>query len=60
MVWTESRISQQVIKLTDCDVRMIGSCGTSNATKKGTLKIVIRNAQDQFILVALEFCWCPI
>ena len=54
MVCTESRISKQVIKLTDWDVRIIGSCGTSNATKKGTLKFGIRNAQDQIIPVALE------
>ena len=33
MVCTESRISKQVIKLTDYDVRIIGSCGTTNATK---------------------------
>ena len=34
MVCTESRISKPVIKLTDCDVRLIGSCGTSNEAKK--------------------------
>ena len=39
MVCTESRISKQLIKLTDCDVRIIGSCGTSNATTKGTLNL---------------------
>ena len=47
MVCTESHISKQVIKLTDCDVLIIGSCGTSNATKKGTLKLGVRNAQEQ-------------
>ena len=54
MVCTESRISKQLIKLTDCDVRIIGSCGTSNATKKGMLKSGIRIAPDQIIPVALE------
>ena len=54
MVCTESRISKQVIKLTDCDERIVGSCGTSNASKKGTLKFDVRNAQDQIIPVALE------
>ena len=54
MVCTESRISKQVIKLIDCDVRIIGSCGTSNTTKKGSLKFGVRNAQDQVIPVALE------
>ena len=54
MVCTESRISKQVIKLTDCDVSVIGSCGTSNATKKGTLKFGVRNFQDQLIRIALE------
>ena len=54
MVCTESRISKPVIKLTDCDVRLIGSCGTSNEAKKGTLKFGVRNAQDQIIPVALE------
>ena len=38
-VCTESRISKRVKKLTDCDVRIIGSCGTSNATTKGTLNL---------------------
>ena len=42
-----------MIKLTDCDVRIIGSCGTPNATKKGTLKFGIRNVQDQITPVAL-------
>ena len=41
-----------MIKLTDGDVRIMGTCGTSNATKKGTLKIGIRNAQDRIIPVA--------
>ena len=54
MVCTESRISKHVIKPTDCDVRITGSFGTSNATKKGTLKFGIRNAQDQIIPVALD------
>ena len=54
MVCTEPRISKQVIKLTDCDVRIIGSCGTSNATKKDTLRFGVRNAQHQIIPVALE------
>ena len=54
MVCTESRISKQVIKLTDCDVRIIGSCDTSNATKKRTLQFGIRNAQDHIIPVALD------
>ena len=54
MVCTESRISKHVIKPTDCDLRIIGSCGTSNATKKGTLTFGIRNAPDQIIPVALE------
>ena len=52
MVCTESRISKKIIKLTDGDVRIMGTCGTSNATKKGTLKIGIRNAQDRIIPVA--------
>ena len=54
MVCTESRISKHVIKPTDRDVRIIGSCGTSNATKKGTLIFGIQNAQDQIMPIALK------
>ena len=54
MVCTQSRISKQVIKLIDCDVRIIGSCGTVNATKNGTLKLGVRNAQDEIIPLVLE------
>ena len=35
-------------------MRIKRSCGTSSATKKGTLKFGIRNAQDEIIPVALE------
>ena len=54
MVCNESRISNRVIELTDCDVRIIVSCGTSNATKEGTLTFGIRNAHDQIIPAVLE------
>ena len=49
MVSDESFISKY-----DCSVRIKGSCGTSSATKKGTLKFGIRYAQDQVVAVALE------
>ena len=39
---------------TDCHVRSIGSSGTSNAIKKGTPKLSVRNAQDSIIPVAVE------
>ena len=35
-------------------MRIIGSCGTSNATKKGTLNFCVRNVQDHIVPVALE------
>lgn len=54
MVCANSRMSQQVLDPADCAVRIIGSCGTSNATKKGTLKFGIRNDQNKIVPVALE------
>ena len=50
----DSRISQHVVETSDCSMRIKRSCGTSSATKKGTLKFGIRNAQDKIIPVALE------
>ncbi|CAB1111421.1 unnamed protein product [Ectocarpus sp. CCAP 1310/34] len=37
MVSGESPLSQHVVDLVDCDVRIKGSCGTSSATKKGQI-----------------------
>lgn len=54
MVCTESRLSKHVRDPVDCAVRIIGSCGTSNATKKGTLKFGIRNDKNNVVPVALE------
>ena len=54
MVSADSRISQHVVDASDCNVPIKGSCGTSSATKKGTLKFGNRNAQDEIIPVALE------
>ena len=53
MVSADSHISQQVVETSDCNVSIKGSCGPSSATKKGTLKSRIRNAQDKIIAVAL-------
>ena len=44
----------QINDHTDCDGRIIGSCNTSNAIKKGTLSFGVQTAQDQIIPVALE------
>ena len=54
MVNADSRISQHVVETPDCNGRIKGSCGTSSATKKGTLKFGIRNVQDKTIPVSLE------
>ncbi|CAB1099484.1 unnamed protein product [Ectocarpus sp. CCAP 1310/34] len=54
MVDEQSRLSHHVLNPVDCAVRIIGSCGTSDATKKGTLKFGVRNDQDQVVRVALE------
>ena len=43
-----------VLNPVDCAVRIIGSCGTSSATKKGTLKFGIRHAHNDVIKVALD------
>ena len=50
----DSRISQHVVETSDCSMRIKRSCGTSSATKKGTLRFGIRNAQDKLIPVALD------
>ncbi|CAB1110564.1 unnamed protein product [Ectocarpus sp. CCAP 1310/34] len=50
----QSRMSKHVLNPVDCAVRIIGSCGTSSATKKGTLKFGIRNAHDEVVKVALD------
>eukprot|EP00752_Nemacystus_decipiens_P002677 g2503.t1 len=54
MVDDESRMSKHVLNPVDCAVRIIGSCGTSSATKKGTLKFGIRNAHNDVVKVALD------
>ena len=59
VVSEESFISKHVVEKTDCSVRIKGSCGTSIATKKGTLIFGIQNTQDQVILVALEVVLVP-
>ena len=53
MMSADSRISQQVVETSACNVSIKGSSGPSSATKKGTLKSRIRNAQDKIIAVAL-------
>ena len=50
MVDEQSHLSHHVLNPVDCAVRIIGSCGTSDATKKGTLKFGVRNDQDQVVL----------
>ena len=54
MMSDESFISKHLVEKADCSMRIKGSCSTSSATKKCTLKFGIRNAQDQVIPVALE------
>lgn len=54
MVDAHSPMSKQVVNPVDCAVRIIGSCGTSNASKKGILKVGIRDALDNVVKVALE------
>lgn len=45
MVSGESPISQHVVNLVDCDVRIEGSCSTPSATKKDTLKYKLKNSK---------------
>ncbi|CAB1119293.1 unnamed protein product [Ectocarpus sp. CCAP 1310/34] len=55
MICTESRMSKHVRDPVDCAVRIIGSCGTSNATKKnGTIKFGILNVKNTVVPVAVE------
>ncbi|CAB1113561.1 unnamed protein product [Ectocarpus sp. CCAP 1310/34] len=54
MVDAESRMSKRVFDPVDCAVRIIGSCGTSSATKKGTLKFGIRSEHGNIVTVALD------
>ena len=54
MVSADSRISKHVVETSDCNVRIKGSCGTSSATKKATIKFGIGHAQDKIICIALD------
>ncbi|CAB1121335.1 unnamed protein product [Ectocarpus sp. CCAP 1310/34] len=54
MVNAQSRMFKHVLNPVDCAVRIIGSCGTSSATKKGTLKFGIRNAHEEVVKVGLN------
>ncbi|CAB1115713.1 unnamed protein product [Ectocarpus sp. CCAP 1310/34] len=50
----ESPVSQHVVDLVDCDVRIEGSCGASSATKKATLKFKLKNGKGQPVPIELE------
>ena len=54
-----SLISKHVVKRTDCSVRIKGSCGTSSATKKGTLKFGLKNDKEETIPVRMEVLLVP-
>ena len=59
MVPAESRLCQQVTNKTDCDVRVIGSCGLSSATSKGTLAFRARNGRGELVTIHLEVLIVP-
>ena len=54
MVSADSPASQYVVKRSDCNIRIKGSCGMSSANTKGTLQFGIRNDRNQIVPVSLE------
>ena len=54
MVSDDSPASQYVVKRSDCNIRIKGSCGMSSANTKGTLLFGIRNDRNQIVPVSLE------
>lgn len=54
VVDAESHMSKHVAIPVDCTVRIIGSCGTSSASKKGILRVGGCDALDNVEKGALE------
>ena len=54
MVSADSPASEYVVKRSDCNIRIKGSCGMSSANTKGTLQFGIRNDRNQIVPVSLE------